>query len=203
MRIGPAQGRARRPRREPVRQSACAFRTEAIRIGSIPWRVVRRQPLGCPSRSASAHSAMRVDLNIALLRQPGGFQGIRVPGVEAEFRDFASGELVEEPVVLVYTDAAASPLCYLADPNEDPLLTKIGELLGKQLPLNEILRPVGSGIAESRLAVEGRSVRISAVGDDVITEEVGHRVGSPSPEGLEAAAHNLNVLLRHRLKRGL
>ena len=84
-------------------------------------------------------------------------------------------------------------------PNQDPL-TKIGELLGKYLPLAEILCPVGGRVEEAGLALVSRSVRVHAVGDDIVGEQIEHHVLFAALEGLEALTDDFHVLLRHPLR---
>src|SRR6185295_3172947 len=171
--------------------------------------VLEGEPLDLRMQSASEGISIAVEcchpplhqlhvlLRHRLIRESGGFEGVGLSAIEAELRDFGAADLEEKPEVLLHADAAAFPLCHLADPNQDAV-TQIDELLGKHPPVAEILRPVCGCVEESGLTVVRRAIRVGAVGGDIVGEQIEQCFEFAALESLAALTDDLHLLLRHQ-----
>ena len=86
---------------------------------------------------------------------------------------------------------------HLANAHQDAI-PSVDELLGDHRPLAEVFGPVSRRLEKALLAVVGRAIRVGSIGDQIVGHQIEHLAQVALLKRVEASAHNLHVLLRHR-----
>src|SRR6266550_4230792 len=111
--------------------------------------------------------------DIALLPQPGGFEGLGLEGEHVQARDLPTAEGVDEPENLLDGRTAASASRPLANPHDHPV-ARVYELLRARGELIEARCPISEHLKESLLPMPGSTVRVWTMGDEVGVVVIGN-----------------------------
>src|SRR6185295_7691735 len=169
------------------------------KLGTAPQRTP-----GFLLKQTSPGKAQRINVlsQHRLLREPGGFEGLGFRPVLGDSQNPAFSEGAHKRGPLLDLDAAGPPEPTLNERDDDAIVASVHEISGPPVVVREHLLPAvesGNSLLPTAIHPALRSVRDSVL--ELRVEVLGKGLGIIRIPGLECTAHDLDVLLRHRLLR--